>query len=245
MSGVPQVPVSDAGFRHGLGVFETVRVKDGKARWRDWHLESIRESAQALGLQISEKEFGRVPSGFGIWRWFVTETGTRSWWSEGIELPPAQYKLDRAATGVWSGAWEARYKTLSYLSRIQARQEAEGNDTEMVMLNERGELASASMANLFWVKNGVIRTPARDCGCRRGTVRRWIVEKSGSRVEEGRWGVEELDGAEEIFLTNARIGIKPVGWWRGKKMEGTETAETLANAFGSEEVGIEAERGLA
>ena len=231
MSGVAQVPVWDAGFRHGVGVFETIRVKDGRAQWRDWHLESIRESAQALGLQISEKEFGRVPPGFGLWRWFVTQTGTRSWWSEGVELPPAKYKLNLATTGVWSTSWEARYKTLSYLSRIQAKTEAEGADAEVVMLNERGELASASMANLFWVKNGLIRTPARDCGCRGGTVRRWILEKSGRRVEEGRWGMDELDGADEIFLTNARIGIKPVGLWQGKKMPEAEVARSLAEAF--------------
>ena len=231
MSGVAQVPVWDAGFRHGVGVFETIRVKDGRAQWRDWHLESIRESAQALGLQISEKEFGRVPPGFGLWRWFVTPTGTRSWWSEGVELPPAKYKLNLATTGVWSTSWEARYKTLSYLNRIQAKTEAEGADAEVVMLNERGELASASMANLFWVKNGLIRTPARDCGCRGGTVRRWILEKSGRRVEEGRWGMDELDGADEIFLTNARIGIKPVGLWQGKKMPEAEVARSLAEAF--------------
>ena len=234
MSGGIQVPISDAGFRHGVGVFETVRVKDGQARWRDWHVESIRESAQALGLKIAEKELSKVPSGFGLWRWFVTETGTRSWWSEGVELPPAKYKLRRATTGVWSTSWEARYKTLSYLNRIQARGEAEGKDAEVVMFNEKGELASASMANLFWVQNGVIRTPARVCGCRGGTVRRWVLEKSGSKVEEGRWGIEELNGAEEIFLTNARIGIKPVGSWQGKEMGRAEVAERLAGAFWAE-----------
>jgi len=63
-----------------------------------------------------------------------------------------------------------------------------------------------------------LRTPARECGCRAGTVRRWIVERSGREVEEGRWGKEELDGAEEIFLTNARIGITSVRSWRGKKL---------------------------
>jgi len=228
-----EIPISDAGFRHGVGVFETVRVKNGKARWGEWHLESIRESAQVLGLKISEKELGKVPSGFGLWRWFVTETGTRSWWSEGIELPPAAYKLRLATIGVWSGSWEARYKTLSYLSRIQGRREANSNG-EVVMLNERGEIASASMANLFWVKDGKLRTPARECGCRAGTVRRWVFERSGQKVDEGRWKKEELDGAEEIFLTNARIGIKSVISWHEKKLASTGLAETLAKAFWAE-----------
>jgi branched-subunit amino acid aminotransferase/4-amino-4-deoxychorismate lyase len=102
------------------------------------------------------------------------------------------------------------------------------------MLNERGEIASASMANLFWVKEGKLRTPARECGCRAGTVRRWVFERSGQKVEEGRWKKEELDGAEEIFLTNARIGIKPVISWHEKKLASTGLAETLAKAFWAE-----------
>jgi len=228
-----EIPISDAGFRHGVGVFETVRVKDGKARWQDWHLESIRESAQVLGLKVLEKEFEKVPAGEGLWRWFVTETGTRNWWNEGIELPPASYELRLSTIGVWSDSWEARYKTLSYLSRIQGRKESDSNG-EVVMLNERGEIASASMANLFWVKEGKLRTPARECGCRAGTVRRWVLERSGQKVEEGRWRKEELDGAEEIFLTNARIGIQPVVSWSGKKLARAGVAEALVKVFWAE-----------
>lgn len=212
------VPISDAGFRHGVGVFETVRVQNGKAPWREWHLESIRESAKVLGLKAEEKEFAKIPGGDGIWRWFVTETGTRTWWSDGIELPPASYVLDLATTGIWSTSWEARYKTLSYLNRIQAKRESVQPDEERVMLNEKGEIASATMANLFWIRDGKWRTPSRECGCRAGTVRRWVLERSGQRVEEGRWKLEELNGAEEIFLTNSRIGIKPVRSWRGKTL---------------------------
>ena len=228
------VPVSDGGFRHGVGVFETVRVEKGKAAWREWHLESIQESAKALGLQVEGKELTKIPGEHGIWRWFVTETGTRTWWNEGIELPPAVYDLDLAETGVWSTSWEARYKTLSYLNRIQAKREGGPADQERVMLNEKGEMASASMANLFWARDGKLRTPARSCGCRGGTVRRWVLERSGQRVEEGKWKLEELDGAEEIFLTNARIGIKPVRAWRGKKLAGSKLTAELAEGFWKE-----------
>ena len=118
-----EIPISDAGFRHGVGVFETVLVKSGKARWRDWHLESIHRSAKALGLKVEEKEFKQVPQGDGLWRWFVTDTGTRSWWCEGLEKVSPTVSLEMGKVGVWSDSWEARYKTMSYLSRIQARAE--------------------------------------------------------------------------------------------------------------------------
>ena len=148
------IPIEDGGFRHGVGVFETVRVAEGKARWREWHEESIGEAARVLGLTIEAKEWKQVPTGNGLWRWFVTETGTRTWWREGMEVTPSGYELELATTGVWSTSWEARYKTLSYLSRIQAKREASRPSEERVMLNEKGELASVSMANLFWVKGG-------------------------------------------------------------------------------------------
>ena len=99
------------------------------------------------------------------------------------------------------------------------------------MLNEKGEMTSAAMANLFWIRGGKIRTPARECGCRGGTVRRWVLERSGRKVEEGRWNTAELDEAEEIFLTNARIGIKPVRFWQGRKVAGSGLVEKLAEAF--------------
>ena len=57
------------------------------------------------------------------------------------------------------------------------------------------------------------------------------MERSGKKVEEGGWGQKELDQAEEIFLTNARIGIKPVRSWRGRQMGGSEVAGELAEAF--------------
>ena len=148
-------------------------------------------------------------------------------------MPPVAYELRLATIGVWSNSWEARYKTLSYLIRIQGKKEA-GSDGEAVMLNEKGEIASASMANLFWVMEGKLRTPARECGCRAGTVRRWVLERSGQKVEEGRWRKEELDGAEEIFLTNARIGIQPVVSWHGKKLVSSGVAEALVKAFWAE-----------
>ena len=65
-------------------------------------------------------------------------------------------------------------------------------------------------------------------------MRRWVVERSGQRVEEGRWKLEELHGAEEIFLTNARIGIKPVRAWKGKMLAGSRLAAELADGFWKE-----------
>jgi len=57
------------------------------------------------------------------------------------------------------------------------------------------------------------------------------IKRNGKKVEQGRWSQAELDQAEEIFLTNARIGIKPVRSWRGRQMAGSGVAGELAEAF--------------
>ena len=60
------IPIEDGGFRHGVGVFETVRVEKGKARWREWHEESIREGAKVLGLEVEVANLRKVPEGNGL-----------------------------------------------------------------------------------------------------------------------------------------------------------------------------------
>lgn len=51
------------------------------------------------------------------------------------------------------------------------------------------------------VKEGKLKTPARECGCRAGTVRRWILERSGQKwarkMEEGGVGWSGRDICDE------------------------------------------------
>jgi len=50
---------------------------------------------------------------------------------------------------------------LNYLDNVLSWEEAHARDfDEAVRLNERGEVVSATMANIFWVKDGAVHTPA-------------------------------------------------------------------------------------
>lgn len=211
------IPVTDAGFRHGRGVFETLQVVGGKALFQEWHEESMSAAADALGIDRSPMFFLDQPPGRqGIWRWFLTESGIETHFDARPEPVPEAYSLSLSRLRLNPQGWDARYKTLSYLTHVQAREEAESD--EAVLLNTREQLASASMANLFWVQAGRLHTPSGDCGCREGVVRRWVIERSGLDASEGVYPLEFLDKAEEIFLTNSRIGILPVHQWRQRKL---------------------------
>jgi 4-amino-4-deoxychorismate lyase len=197
----------DEGFRYGRGVFETVRVHDGRALLFDEHVASMNEAAVALGLDNSRIHPDPIPGLQGIWRWFLTPLQFLTTWDDGVHAETDGVELGLSRLRVSSQSWEARYKTLSYLLQIQAREDAvTGWD---VLLNEKGHLAGATMANLFWVRGGVVFTPSLECGCRNGAVRRWVMAQfpQAWEVESGP-GV--LESAEEIFLTNSRVGILPV-----------------------------------
>jgi branched-subunit amino acid aminotransferase/4-amino-4-deoxychorismate lyase len=81
---------------------------------------------------------------------------------------------------------------------------------EAVRTNELGEVASASMSNVFWLRDGQLFTPSLVTGCLAGTTREYILEKLD--VSEVRIGIDELLRADSIFISSAGIGIRQVSW---------------------------------
>jgi 4-amino-4-deoxychorismate lyase len=221
------IPWGDPSFRHGRGVFETLRVRDGRARFFLWHHENLCRAAQALGIDWAPaKNIPEPPQGDGLWRWFLTPQGFWTDWEEGLAAVPPALRLATSRLVLSSASWEAHHKTLSYLLHWQAREEARLHGADEALLgNEHGEAAGAAMANLFFRSGGIWHTPDTDCGCRAGVVRRWVLEKSGLRVETGRHPLERVAAADEIFLTNARIGVCPV-----TAVDGREVAAGSASA---------------
>jgi branched-subunit amino acid aminotransferase/4-amino-4-deoxychorismate lyase len=105
----------------------------------------------------------------------------------------------------------AGLKSLNYLEHIMAWEEARARDfDEAVALNERGEIASATMANLFWTVDGNIHTPALSTGALAGTTRARVIELAHELsipTIEGVYDLSDLGDADEIFLTSAGLGL--------------------------------------
>lgn len=108
----------------------------------------------------------------------------------------------------------AGVKSVSYLEHVLAWEEARARDfDETVVLNERGEVASAATANLFWVRHGTLHTPALSTGCVAGVVRSLVVELADELAVPHVEGVSELSAladANEIFLTSSSLGLRLV-----------------------------------
>ncbi len=87
---------------------------------------------------------------------------------------------------------------------------------EAVRLNERWEVASACMANVFWLKDGKLHTPSVGTGCLAGTTREFILETLD--CDEVEATIAELNSADDIFLTSAGLGVIQVAEFDGKVM---------------------------
>lgn len=107
------------------------------------------------------------------------------------------------------------HKTLSALEQILARRHAAalGAD-EALMVNTAGHLVEASAANLFLVAGGRLLTPPLSDGALPGVTRARVLDlaaEAGIGVDaDTSLGLQDLAAAEEAFLTNSLIGIRPV-----------------------------------
>ena len=102
-------------------------------------------------------------------------------------------------------------KTVNRLEQILAWEEARARDfDEAVMCNERGEVACATTANLFWVKHGTLFTPTLATGAVAGVTRARVIELAAEMavpVSEGAHTLHDMAEADEVFLTSAVLGV--------------------------------------
>jgi branched-chain amino acid aminotransferase len=100
----------------------------------------------------------------------------------------------------------AGVKCTATLENLLALEEARSRGfDEAVMLNERGEIAATTAANIFWVQGDEIFTPSPATGCVAGVTRRMVCEIAAKwklHVVEGGFPVQRLLDAREVFLTS-------------------------------------------
>jgi branched-chain amino acid aminotransferase len=114
----------------------------------------------------------------------------------------------------------ANLKTNNYLPYILAALYAKNNRlNECLLLNSAGRICDATIANVFWVKDGNLFTPPLSEGGVAGVMRKYLLEqvKGNYPVQEALLTPEILEDADEVFLTNAIQGIRWVQTFRDKQ----------------------------
>lgn len=104
---------------------------------------------------------------------------------------------------------------------------------DALMMDWRGQVAEATGANVFFIKDGIIHTPAPDCFLD-GITRRTVIDlarKRGYEVVERAIMPDELDGFEECFITGTAAEVTPVSEIGPHRFQPGVISETLLNDY--------------
>ena len=250
------IPHDDRGLLLGDGLFETVLALDGKLVGLAAHLDRMAAGCAVMGLPpldraLAERLMGEALAGVAAPRAAVRLTLTAGSGGRGLDrpdapeprlfataaasqLPSGPARLITSSVRRNEGSPAARLKTLSYLDSVLARRQAreQGGD-EALMLNSREEAACAAAANVFWVSEGRLLTPALECGVLAGTMRARVLAAAGRlgvAVAEVQAPGQTLRGADAIFLTNSLIGVRAVSSLDEVELRPSALVEQLAAA---------------
>ena len=107
---------------------------------------------------------------------------------------------------------------------------------DAMMLDYRGQIAEATGANVFFIKDGEIHTPTPDCFLD-GITRRTVIglaRDMGYKVIERVIMPEELGDFDECFLTGSAAEVVPVAEIEGNIFEGREICKKMMEAYSAE-----------
>lgn len=220
--GVVSLPVTDPLFLRGEGIFETIRAEGGQPCLWERHYERLGHSAARMGWDVPGSEWllGQIEellAANGLSSARVRVTIGKELLITAGELPPAVEVVTAITSDcpVNERSPLAQVKCTSYAENMVLLRES-GVD-EVIRPNTRGELCEGCVSNVFFVKDGRIHTPSLDSGCLPGVMRAHLMCQVA--VGEGRWGMDVLKDAEEVWLTNAIRGLRSLSFLNGRKLE--------------------------
>jgi branched-chain amino acid aminotransferase len=248
------------GLLAGWGVFSTLRVADGVLFAWDRHWARIMRDAAAFHVPLphdSEQvrrslleliEANQAPNctlrlvivrnGGGMWAGpsngrasdVIALTADSKDWGDSVKLSYVRQARHAACefAGTKITSWSMN---LTWLERAQER----GFD-EVILLNERGEVAECTSANIFIANGSEVWTPPLSSGCLPGITREVIlgeVRVPGIRVVEKTVMPGDLENADEVFITSTTRDLLPVRQVEDKKVGRSDRArKALAGGFG-------------
>lgn len=236
-----------AGLLSGWGLFTTLHIFDGEPfaferHWKRLERDAARthcpfpfEAERVRGYLHEVIRANHVKEGCA--RIYVIYNQVGHWRSDEI-LPKADlllYSTDLPAYreparlalrehGRHAASPLAGVKVTSWLNNVWNLYEAQqGGFDEAVLLNERGEVAECTAANIFCVRGGRVQTPPLASGCLEGITRSVLLEigpRAGVACEEKTLRPEDLFSAEEVFISSTNRNLLGVGEIAGHHFTG-------------------------
>lgn len=232
----------DDGVQFGLGVFETIGLKNGNPILLKWHLERINRSLKVLGigqnvteqevLQWCEQNKDEI-EGLQALKIMVSEKNklfalrknpyTEESLERGFQLEYSPIMRNETSPLVY-------HKTMNYADNIMEKRRMKGTGAdEVLFLNSKGQITEGSTTNVFFVKNRKLFTPQENCGLLPGILRRFVMEKT--ECIEGILYPQDIAEMDECFVTNSLMGIMPVSRLGSKKFRTQEYTKKIKQIY--------------
>jgi branched-subunit amino acid aminotransferase/4-amino-4-deoxychorismate lyase len=221
-------------FRYGDGFFETMKMVNGKLQLANEHMELLQfqqpvyftpsyvlEQVTLLAKKNYHHKLARIRVTIfrGDGGLYDVENHFPHHLIQSWELNPSNNTLNENGLqlGIFTNARKvcdqySHVKSNNYLSYALAALWAKKQKlNDAVLLNPYDRIADATIANVFVVKDGLVKTPALTEGAVNGVMRKYILQSlrhENMPVEETQLTVEDLLQASEIFLSNSIYGIR-------------------------------------
>jgi len=228
---------NQSGFAHGFGIFETIKLSQGRlcfweAHWQRFYdsavdlglpldhtpegaLAAIRELAQADGLRDGTVKLSLLKEGAGARCYVYARPAMSATTTVRLQLT-MQYPLNEHSR-------LAGHKTHNYMENMLLLESARAEGfADVLRVNTAGVLAETTVANLFFIKQGRLCTPALSTGVLPGVIRAEVIQVAdslGVPVEEGSYTPAVLQAAEAVFLTNSSVGIRLMDTISGEELD--------------------------
>ncbi len=227
------------GLHYGSCVFEGERFYNGRVFKLTEHSERLVTSGQLLGFTIPysvaeiDEATRQTVAAMGFDDGYVRPVAWRGSELMGVAAQDSRINL---AIAVWewgkylpdgvkleTSRWRrpspdcapvaAKAAGLYMICTLSKHSAEQNGCNDSLMLDYRGQIAEATGANIFLVKDGCIHTPTPDCFLD-GITRRTVIELAQIRgyevIERAIWP-HELASFSEIFLTGTAAEVTPVG----------------------------------
>lgn len=242
------IDIEDRGYQFGDGIYEVIRIYNGKFFTFDEHMERLYASAEKieLGIPYSKEELRSLLE--ELVKENNIDTGNVYLQiSRGVQQPrnhiiPDDIALEGILTasttevlrnlemfengGTAITEPDTRWlhcdiKSISLLGNVLAKNHAHRAGAMEAILHRDGEVTECSASNVYMVKDGIIYTHPADNLILNGITRRGILKaakRSDIPVVEEAFTLEDLKHADEVFISSVSLEVTPITAVDGAKI---------------------------
>lgn len=241
-----RVDIEDRGYQFGDGVYEVIRVYNGKMFTAQEHMERFAKSAESIGIQLPYAEGqlikilndlieknglklgiiymqitrGAAPRNHAFPAGDVTPCLTA--YTKELPIPTANLQSGVKAILTEDIRWlRCDIKSLNLLGNILAKQKAAEQGCYEAIQHRGQDVTEGSSSNVYMVKNGTVITHESNHLILKGITKDVILQvcaENNIPVEERTFTLEELAQADEVFLSSTTSEVTPIVVIDGKKM---------------------------